>query len=90
MSAKIMTFYNEMTVSVNEVSAAHGFYLGFSEASGSVSHKLMKYSLDEWTVKCIENCLSCCIEGIVLSSTNFSWKCSSGLHSVLITLQGLF
>ncbi|KAK4819556.1 hypothetical protein QYF61_007067 [Mycteria americana] len=76
--AKMMAFYNEMTGSVNEVSAVHVFCLGFSKAFGTVSHKLIKYRQDKWSLTCIENWLNCWTERVVLSSTNFSWRPVTG------------
>lgn len=54
------------------------FYLGFSKAFGTVSHKLMKYRLDKWILMCIKNWLNCWTEGVVLSITNFRWRAVIG------------
>lgn len=57
-----VSFYDEMTGSVDVVRGVDGSYLDFDKAVATVSSnilidKLMKYKLDEWTVRWTENWL---------------------------------
>lgn len=58
-----IAFYDEMTVLVDDGIEVDVVYLSFSKAFDTISHdicisKLMKYGLDVWTVRCMENCLN--------------------------------
>ena len=60
----LTAFYDEMTGLVDEGRAVAVVYLGFSKAFNTVSHnifidKLLKYMLDEWTVRWAHNWLKC-------------------------------
>lgn len=55
-----IAFYDEMTGLVDEGVAVGGVYLNFSKAFDTISHdiwmsKMMKYGLDMWTVRGMEN-----------------------------------
>lgn len=68
----MVAFYDEMTSFVREVSAVPVFYLGFSKAFVTVSHKWMMNGLDKWTLMTTENWMNYWAKGVVPSSTNFS------------------
>lgn len=61
-------FFDEMIVFMNVGRAVGVVYLSFSKefniVSYNVIHKLMKYGLDMWTVRWIENCLTCWAHGL--------------------------
>ena len=58
-----------MTSSVDEGTVVDVVYLNFSKAIDTVSHnilmdELMKHRLKKWTVRWIENWLSCGLKGL--------------------------
>jgi len=74
----LVTFHDEMPSLVNEGRAMDGVYLDINKAFDTVSHKilgkLMKYGLEEQTVRWIENGLNSRAEGIVTIGTKSSWQ----------------
>ncbi|KAK4825167.1 hypothetical protein QYF61_024556 [Mycteria americana] len=75
----LIAFYDEMTGSVDEVRALEVVYLDFSKAFNTVCYKiliekLMKYGLDKWTVRWIENWLNCWAQKVVISGMKYCWR----------------
>ncbi|KAK4824064.1 hypothetical protein QYF61_009915 [Mycteria americana] len=75
----LITFYDEMTGLVDQGRAVDVVYLDISKAFGTVSHrilieKLMKYGLDEQTMRWIENWLNCQAQRVVISVRKSSWR----------------
>ncbi|PKU45823.1 rna-directed dna polymerase from mobile element jockey- hypothetical protein [Limosa lapponica baueri] len=75
----LITSFDEMTGFVDKGRAVDIVYLDNSKAFGTVSHrmlieKLMKYGLDEQTVRWTENWLNCQIQRVVISGRKSSWR----------------
>lgn len=73
----LISFYDEITVPVDEGRAADVVYLDFSKTFNSVSlkillEKLMKYSLDEQTVRWVESWLNGWAQRVAISGTKSS------------------
>ncbi|CAM5111223.1 unnamed protein product [Natator depressus] len=81
----LITFYDEITGSVDEGKAVDVLFLDFSKAFDMVSHsilvsKLKKYGLDEWTIRWIESWLDCRAQRVVINGSMSSWQpVSSGV-----------
>ena len=70
----MINFYNEMTGLVGEGRAMDIVCLDLSKAFSTVSHmillkKLMKYGLDEQTMRWTENCLNGWVQVVVITGT---------------------
>lgn len=82
--ANLIEVYDGMTGWVDEGRTVDLVYLGFGKAFNTVSYnillgKLRKCTLDEWTMRCIENSLNDRSQCVVISSTDSS----SGLQLVV-------
>ncbi|CAM4601780.1 unnamed protein product [Lepidochelys olivacea] len=81
----LIAFYDEITGSVHEGKAVNVLFLDFSKAFDMVSHsilasKLMKYGLDDWTIRWIESWLDCRAQQVVINGSMSSWQpVSSGV-----------
>ncbi|CAM4567618.1 unnamed protein product [Caretta caretta] len=81
----LITFYDEITGSVDEGKAVDVLFLDFSKAFDTVSHgilasKLKKYRLDAWTIRWIESWLDCRAQWVVINGSMSSWQpVSSGV-----------
>ncbi|CAM4560442.1 unnamed protein product [Lepidochelys olivacea] len=81
----LITFYDEITGSVDEGKAVDVVFLDFSKAFDTVSHsilasKLKKYRLDSWTIRWIESWLDCRAQWVVINGSMSSWQpVSSGV-----------
>ncbi|CAM4715861.1 unnamed protein product [Caretta caretta] len=80
----LIAFYDEITGSVDMGKAVDMIYLDFSKAFDPVSHSILasklKYGLDEWTIRWIENWLDCRAQRLVINSSMSSWQpISSGV-----------
>ncbi|CAM4380705.1 unnamed protein product [Lepidochelys olivacea] len=67
----LITFYDEITGSVDEGKAVDVLFLDFSKAFDTVSHsilasKLKKYGLDECTIRLVESWLDCRAQQVVI------------------------
>ncbi|PKU32315.1 rna-directed dna polymerase from mobile element jockey- hypothetical protein [Limosa lapponica baueri] len=74
-----IAFSNVMAGLVEEMRTVGVAYLDFSKSIDTVSHnilidELMKCRLSKWTVKWIENGLSCWPQRVVTSSMKSSWQ----------------
>ncbi|KAK4811069.1 hypothetical protein QYF61_016355, partial [Mycteria americana] len=75
----LINFYDEVTGLVDEGRAMDIVYIDFRKAFDTVSHKilidkLMKYGLDEQTVRWFENWLNGWAQRVVISGTKSSWR----------------
>ena len=73
----LVTFYNVMPGLVDKGRAVHIVYLDFSKAFDIASfkiliEKLVKYELDEQTVKWTQNWLNDHVQGVIVSGTKSS------------------
>ncbi|CAM5122712.1 unnamed protein product [Eretmochelys imbricata] len=81
----LITFYDEITVSVDEGKAVDVLFLDFSKAFDTISHsilvsKLKKYGLDECTIRWVESWLDCRAQRVVINGSMSSWQpVSSGV-----------
>ncbi|CAM4613601.1 unnamed protein product [Lepidochelys kempii] len=81
----LITFYDEITGSVDEGKAVDVLFLDFSKAFDTVSHsilvsKLRKYGLDECTIRWVESWLDCRAQQVVINGSMSSWQLvSSGV-----------
>ncbi|CAM5081664.1 unnamed protein product [Natator depressus] len=81
----LITFYDEITGSVDEGKAVDVLFLDFSKAFDMVSHsilvsKLKKYGLDECTIRWVESWLDCRAQRVVINGSMSSWQTvSSGV-----------
>ncbi|CAM4585244.1 unnamed protein product [Lepidochelys kempii] len=81
----LITFYDEITGSVDEGKAVDVLFLDFSKAFDTVSHsilvsKLKKYGLDECTIRWVESWLDCRAQRVVINGSMSSWQpVSSGV-----------
>ncbi|CAM4648012.1 unnamed protein product [Lepidochelys olivacea] len=83
--ANLITFYDEITGSVDEGKAVDVLFLDFSKAFDMVYHsilasKLKKYGLGEWTIRWIESWLDRQAQQVVINGSMPSWQpVSSGV-----------
>ncbi|CAM4590592.1 unnamed protein product, partial [Lepidochelys olivacea] len=81
----LLSFYDEITGSVDEGKAVDVLFFDFSKAFYTVSHsilasKLKKYGWDEWTIRWIESWLDCRAQRVVINGSMSSWQpVSSGV-----------
>ncbi|CAM5107768.1 unnamed protein product [Eretmochelys imbricata] len=81
----LITFYDEITGSVDEGKTVDIVFLDFSKAFDTVSHsilvsKLKKYGLDECTIRWGESWLDCRAQQVVINGSMSSWQpVSSGV-----------
>ncbi|CAM5089359.1 unnamed protein product [Eretmochelys imbricata] len=81
----LISFYDEITGSVDEGKAVDVLFLDFSKAFDTVSHsilvsKLRKYGLDECTIRWVESWLDCRAQRVVINVSMSSWQpVSSGV-----------
>ncbi|CAM5160640.1 unnamed protein product [Eretmochelys imbricata] len=81
----LITFYDEITGSVDEGKAVDVLFLDFSKAFDTISHsilasKLKKSGLDEWTIRWIESWLDHQTQWVVINGSISSWQpVSSGV-----------
>ncbi|CAM5121123.1 unnamed protein product [Eretmochelys imbricata] len=81
----LITFYDEITGSVDEGKAVDVLFLDFSKAFDMVSHsihvsKLKKYGLDECTIRWVESWLDCRAQRVMINGSMSSWPpVSSGV-----------
>ncbi|CAM4481703.1 unnamed protein product [Lepidochelys kempii] len=81
----LITFYDEITGSVDEGKAVDVLFLDFSKAFDTVSHsilvsKLKKYGLDECIIRWVESWLDCRAQRVVINGSMSSWQpVSSGV-----------
>ncbi|CAM5077277.1 unnamed protein product [Natator depressus] len=81
----LITFYDEITDSVDEGKAVDVLFLDFSKAFDTVSHsilvsKLKKYGLDECTIRWVESWLDCGAQRVAINGSMSSWQpVSSGV-----------
>ena len=74
----LISFYNWMTLLVDEAKAVDVVYLDFSKAFDTVSHsilleKLAAHSLDRYSLCWVNNWLDGWAQGVVLNGVKSSW-----------------
>jgi len=77
-STNLIAFYDKITCSVDVGRVVDTVYLDFSKAFNTVSHsllleKLMRYSLDKWSVRWVGNWLTSCTQSVVVNSSFSNW-----------------
>jgi len=85
-SKNLVAFYDIITGGVDGERAVDVVYCDFSRAFDTISHKILALEfrtcgIDEWTMRCTENCLTESTQRNVIRSTEFDWKTVSSSAS---------